>query len=283
MLIYWLSDSFEAFSELFKAFGVRSPTFHPVSQGCLISCSLLKKDTKHLREFLTRIDFELERVSDNLESLVAAIEEDDIVLLQTGIQNTERKVLIQVWKVLWTCAQYHARFNTMKILLLVPGMSLIFLFRSLLRLASCDEWREVQTSWNLWSSYIKRGCKISCSPQDCSEMNQSILKKCAELIYKENIHDLDIFLHIIHEFNFYLDNQYSELKTNLPKLRPSVFRINTQLAILPALASRKLPILKNLLSKHAASASIESISEKDLDSTTLGHRRPPIKIIHTFQ
>lgn len=44
MLIYWLSDTFKVFSELFGAIGIHSSDLHPVSQGCLILSSLLKKD-----------------------------------------------------------------------------------------------------------------------------------------------------------------------------------------------------------------------------------------------
>jgi hypothetical protein len=43
MLIYWLSDTFEAFSELFKAIGTHSSGFHSVNMSCLISCSWFKK------------------------------------------------------------------------------------------------------------------------------------------------------------------------------------------------------------------------------------------------
>lgn len=243
MLIYWLSDTFESFSDLFQAIGTHSLYFHPVFQGCLILSSLLKKDIGFIKKFLSLMGLKLGWASDNLNSLIIAIEDDDIVLLQTAINSTEKELLRQGWNMLWAHAQYHTRSDAMNILLSVPGVSPDFLFRSLFGLASCYEWQRLRKAWSFLRSRIEslRDRSHSSPNFSRSRMNLSILQNCNEIIYQGSPQDLETFLDIMKVF-----------RANFEPFSFSNFdKLDTQLAILPALASRKLFILK-LLSRTCA-------------------------------
>jgi hypothetical protein len=237
MLIYWFSDTSEAFLELFKAIGVHSPDFHPISEGCLMLSSLLKKDAELPQKFLSLMGLELGWALDNLDSLIVAIDEDDIVLLQTATENIEKKVLIQGWEMLWAHAQYHAKFYAMDILLSAPGVSLNFLFLSVLKLVSCHKWHELQKLWIFLRPRIERISNTNDCLPDFGETNASILQNCGETIYQGSLQDVEIFLDVMERFRVSFDL--------------STWKLETQLAMLPALASRKLSIVK-LLSEACA-------------------------------
>lgn len=249
MLIYWFSDTSEAFLELFKAVGTRSPDFHPISEGCLMLSSLLKKDTELPQKFLSLMGFELGWAPGNLDSLIVATDEDDFVLLQTTIENIEKKVVIQGWNILWTHAQDHAKFHAMDILLSAPGVSVNFVFLSVLKLVSFHKWQELQILWKFLRSRIERISIMDDFPPDVGKTNALILKNCGETIYKGSLQDLEIFLDIIERFRIFFD--------------PFRWTLENQLAILPALVSRKLSVLKYLSEASAVSFS-EAIFTRQL-------------------
>lgn len=241
MLIYWFSDTSEAFLELFKAVGIHSPDFHPISEGCLMLSSLLKKDKELPQKFLSLMGFELGWAPGNLDSLIIATDEDDLVLLRTAIENIEKKVVIQGWNKLWAHAQYHAKFNAMDILLSAPGVSLNFLFLSVLKLASYHKWQELQILWGFLRSRIERVRHTDDCLPDFGKINVLILQNCGATIYKGSLQDLEIFLDIIERFRISFDS--------------FKWTLETQLAILPALASRKLSVLRHLSEASAISFS----------------------------
>lgn len=250
MLIYWFSDTSEAFLELFKAAGIHSSDFHPISEGCLMLSSLLKKDSELPQKFLSLVGFELGWTPRNLDCLIVATDEDDLVLLQTAIENIEKKVVIQGWNKVWAHAQYHAKFHAMDILLSAPGVSLNFLFLSILKLASYHKWQELQILWSFLRSRIQHVSDTDKCLLNFGKTSVLILQNYGAAIYKGSLQDLEIFLDIIKQFRISLDYYKWPLEI--------------QLAILPALASRKLSVLRHLSEASVVSFS-EAIFTADLD------------------
>lgn len=242
MLIYWLSDTFEAFSELFKAVGIHSPDFHPVSQSCLLLSSLLKKDTEFPHRFFSFIDLKLSWDSIDIDILLIAIEEDDIALLQTVIKNTT--IPRDEWKRLWKHAHHYVRFDAMNILLSVSRLRLDSLCKSLLENTNGEDYRRMLLNLHIIGLYIGTSDPTPCLPG----MNDLILRNCAEIIYEGSEAMLRGFLNLIQRFRLSFDATDS-----IPN------SARTQLTILPALASQSLYMLKGLSKACAISVSIQAI------------------------
>lgn len=210
---------------------------------------------------------ELDWTTKRLERMIRAIEEDDIILLQTVDGNNEERALYRGWEVLWVYAQYHTKFDTMDILLSARGFRPVFLLRSLLSLISCYEWRELRELWIFLRPHIE---SLSISedslPGIWEDASFPILPSCNKIIYKGSIQDLEIFFDIIQvsRSSFHLSYFGGDERCN-------------DLAILPALVSRKLSILKILSETRTVSIAGRTILNKDHFFWNRGHQGKSIQ------
>lgn len=264
ILIYWLCDTFEAFSELFEAIGIRSPDFHPVSKNCFIISSLLRDDTEFPRKFLSVMNLKLDWTLKNIDILLVAIRSDNITLLNTAVKNTEgveSTDLIKAWRLAYT----QLKWDAMDALLSAPNVDLfLFLHEALLWLVETHRWDKLQTFSDFLRLSVSSLANMDNSkPPIYDRFNRylyhRIAHNCAELIY-ENLHDLELFLDIVRRLGvMYLTSP----------------RGHIQLAILPALASRKFSPLKLLYEEDDVSSSQSDISLLMYD--TLGLRYISLK------
>lgn len=237
MWIYWLSDTFEDFSDILKV--TRENSIHSVSQNCLIVSSFLKGDAKFSQKLISlpmdsKLCCELSCAFDNLDILEVAIEENDIVLLQILMKNTEEKILIQKWQKLWRVAQIYDKFDAMDILLSSPGMSSDFVYRTFWELVFLYDWRRLQRLWNFLGARVEN---ISSMRHPLPlEWDTSILLNFVTIIHEGNLQDLEQFSTIIRQ--------------SRTTFNDSLWKMDVQLAMLPALASRRLSILKFLSEKR---------------------------------
>ncbi|KAL6831124.1 hypothetical protein J3E69DRAFT_328647 [Trichoderma sp. SZMC 28015] len=264
MLIYWLGDTFEAFSELFEAIGIHSPDFHPVSENCLIISSLLRDDTEFPRKFLSVMNSKLDWTLKNIDILLVAIRSDNITLLNTAVKKTEgieSTYLIEAWRLAYT----QLKWDAMDALLSAPNVDLfLFLHEALLWLVETDRRDKLQ----MFSDFLRLSVSSLANMDDSKPptydrfnryLYHRIAHDCAELIY-ENSYDLELFLDIVQRLGvMYLTSP----------------RGHIQLAIVPALASRKFSPLKLLYEEGDVSSSRSDISLLMYD--TLGLRYISLK------
>lgn len=260
MLIYWLCDTFEAFSEFFKALGVYSSNFHPVSNNCLLESSLLRGDTEFPPKFISFMKLRPDWTVTNIDIMSIAIREDDAALLQTVMNKTEEKKLIEDWHKAWQVAYTHLKWDVMNLLLPLPGFNLDALCQALLWLSDHHhEWRGIQTT--LDSIQSRDTISKSDSTSNLHGSYGSIIENCAEIIHEGDAHDLEIFLDVVQQ----------RLGISFAALYSDTDQLATQLTVLPALLSRKLSMVKLLSERHVVSMSKNAV---DTSAIFIMFKRP---------
>jgi hypothetical protein len=249
MLIYWVSDTFEDFSELFGAMGSHSPDFRPISQGCLILSSFLKKDIEFPQKFFLLTGLRLSSNLSGIDNLRAVIVEDDAALLQTMIKNTKRESIMQNWQILWIDAQSQLKFDAMDILLSVPGASPNFVLQSLFALKG----EKLQMMRTFLQSRLENLSNISKSQLSFAQIDDLTLLVYCEMIYRESNQDPKIHLELIQQFRIAFGVS-----------DPTSDEVDTRSATLTALESKKFSILKLIFGLDALSVCIRNIFHKTM-------------------
>lgn len=266
MLIYWVCDTFEAFAELFEAIGTRSPNFQPVSQNCLVVSSLLRKDMEFPPKFLSFMDIKTDWVLNTTDIFFVAIRNDDIVLLKTALQKFQRANM-RGWDRLWRVAYTRLNWDAMDVLFSITltdcltdlpfsanltdlgDLSPSCFHETLFWLVENRKWDELQTYAHFIRLRVKPPIKSIDYDRQYPNTDEMIVHSCAEIIHKGNLRGLESFLDIIQGLDILFDVPSSPIK-----------ELQTQLAILPALASRKLSILKLLSETGVISSSKKLIN-----------------------
>lgn len=272
MLIYWLCDTFEAFSELFEAIGLRSPDFHPVSGKCLIISSLLQDDTEFPRKFLAYMNLKPDWALNNIDILLVAIRQDSTTLLNTTVRKLAGIKTID-WNKAWKLAYTHFKWDAMDVLLSAPNGNLYFLREALYWLVETHRWDKLQ----IFSDFLRLRVKNLINMDHLNPIlydpfptypHKRIMYSCAELIYDGSSHDLELFLDTIRPFGV----RHSVSGPRAWYL--ATLQKHIQLAILPALASRKLSPLKLLYEKAEISSSEDHIGKSLYSTLGLEHISP---------
>lgn len=254
MLIYWLCDTFEAFSTLFDAIGFRSPNFHPVSMKCLIGCSLIRKDMEFPTKFLSFMDLKLPSKLDltfgTIDIMSLAISIDDTAMLRTAMQKSN-EMHHDSWRMLWELAHTHLKWDVMKILMSGPYEE-EFLQATFLWLIGHHKWDDLQNFSDFIRSTDELPGYLRSSNPNFWKPYERIARSCAELIYERGLQDLELFLDIVRQ-----------LGINSRVLLSASVKTGTQLAILPALASQKLSIFKLLYDARLISTSMTIIGSSE--------------------
>ncbi|KAH0533088.1 hypothetical protein TsFJ059_001699 [Trichoderma semiorbis] len=246
MLIYWLCDTFEAFSALFDAIGFRSPDFHPVSKNCLIGCSLIRKDMQFPAKFFSFTDLKLDRTFDTVDIMLLAISIEDTVLLRTEMKKS-KQMHRGSWEALWEHAYTHFKWGAIEILMSGPYVE-DFLQETISWLVEHHHWDELQKFSDLIQFNSTQYIDTNSDP-GLDDSHEWIVDGCAELIYQgRSSQDLELLLDIAQRLGVISDASNSAARG-----------WKTQLAILPALASRKLSLLKLISQACIVSSSKEAI------------------------
>lgn len=261
MLIYWLCDSFEAFSELFAVIGIRSPDFHPVTRNCLIETSLLRKDAGLPEKFLSFLGLKPDWALNNIDILLVAIRNDDNVLFKIVLEKIKIKDITD-WEKAWTLAYTHLKWDIMDLLLQkIEVEPHSFFCDVLFWLVNHHKWDEMQILSDFIQPY-KEDTHGIFRHNLHDRLLESLLQSCTELIYKGSLHATEKFFNILRCIGF------------------SFREFSTQLAILPALASRNFSTLK-LLSGIGVISPNEAIDnrlyerfEEDQDRARHFHQTP---------